>query len=132
MATRKAIAARLKLELSAGEASVVDLGKMLGPTGVNMRQVKRAYDEATAERRGEIVPVVVSVYEDRTFDLLLKTPPTSFLVRRALNGEDTLTTSQLRAIAERKLPDLNTRDVDAAMRTVAGTARSMGVAVEGA
>ncbi|WP_037318392.1 uL11 family ribosomal protein [Amycolatopsis orientalis] len=128
------------LELTAGNAPVVDLGKMLGQTGVNLVEVKKAYDAATAAQRGDIVPVVVSVFEDRSFELRLKTPPTSFLIKKALGGKGSgrpghevagkLTQDQLREIAERKLPDLNTGDLGAAMRTIAGTARSMGVAIE--
>ncbi|SFP54507.1 large subunit ribosomal protein L11 [Amycolatopsis arida] len=130
---------RTTLQLAAGDAPVVDLGKTLGQTGVNLIEVKRAYDAATAAQRGDVVPAVVTVYEDRSFDLRLKTPPTAFLIRKALGGKGsarpghdgagTLDRAQLRAIAERKLPDLNTADLDAAMRTVAGTARSMGVRV---
>ncbi|SFB09190.1 LSU ribosomal protein L11P [Amycolatopsis marina] len=130
---------RATLELTAGDAPVVDLGKMLGQTGANLVAIKRAYDDATASQRGDIVPVVVTVFEDRTFELRLKTPPTSFLIRKALGGKGSgrpghesagnLTGQQLREIAERKLPDLNTTNLDAAMRTVAGTARSMGVGV---
>ncbi|MER7006695.1 50S ribosomal protein L11 [Dactylosporangium sp. NPDC000555] len=141
MAAPKKIVRTVTIELDAGDASMVELGKMLGPTGVNIRQVKTEFDEGTAGRRGEIVPAVVTVYDDRTHTLRLKTPPTAFLIRRALGiksgaqrpGHDTvgtLTRSQLREIAERKLPDLNTDDLEAAMRTVAGTARSMGVHVE--
>ena len=130
---------QVTLQLPAGNAPVVDLGKMLGQTGVNLVEVKKAYDAATAAQRGDIVPVVVSVFEDRSFELKLKTPPTAFLIRKALGGKGSarpgheiagkLTQEQLREIAERKLPDLNTPDIEAAMRTVAGTARSMGVAV---
>ncbi|MFD1151332.1 uL11 family ribosomal protein [Saccharothrix hoggarensis] len=129
------------LNLDAGAASMMDLGKMLGQTGVNLVGVKRAYDEATAGQRGDVVPVVVTVRDDKSFELRLKTPPTAFLIRKALGGKGsaqpghasagTLGEAQLRAIAERKLPDLNTTDVAAAMRIVAGTARSMGVRVEG-
>ncbi|MGH8791142.1 MAG: uL11 family ribosomal protein [Stackebrandtia sp.] len=129
----------MTLELEAGNASVAELGKMLGQIGLNVREVKRKYDEATARHRGEIVPVVVTVAEDRSYRLRLKTPPTSFLIRKELGragsaapGHESagrLTRTQLRRVAERKLPDLNTLDLDAAMRTVAGTARSMGVAV---
>ncbi|WP_410576661.1 uL11 family ribosomal protein [Amycolatopsis sp. lyj-108] len=128
------------LELTAGNAPVVDLGKTLGQTGVNLVELKKAYDAATATQRGDIVPVVVSVFEDRSFELRLKTPPASFLIKKALGGKGSgrpghevagkLTQEQLREIAERKLPDLNTGDLGAAMRTIAGTARSMGVAIE--
>ena len=125
-------AKKITMELTAGDAPMIELGKMLGQTGVNLVEVKRAYDAATADQRGDIVPVVITVFEDRTFELRLKTPPTSFLIRKSLrgNGAGTLTEAQLRAIAERKLPDLNTTDLAAAMRTVAGTARSMGVPVD--
>jgi large subunit ribosomal protein L11 len=122
------------IELEAGDASMVELGKMLGPTGANLRRLKTEYDEATAGRRGDVVPVLVTVFEDRSHALRLKTPPTAFLIRRALGiksgaqrpGHDSagvLTRAQLREIAERKLADLGTEDVGAAMRTVAGTAR---------
>jgi large subunit ribosomal protein L11 len=129
----------ITINLEAGNASIPALGKSLGATGVNIGQVKRSYDEATAGRRGDVVPVVVSVFEDRSFRLQLKTPPTAFLIRKILgtkgsstpghNGTGAITSAQLRAVAEQKLPDLNTTDIDAAMRTVAGTARSMGVKV---
>ena len=128
------------LALEAGNAAMVDLGKMLGPTGANMRAVKVEYDEATKDQRGEIIPVVVSVFEDRSHQLTYKTPPTSFLIRKALGIQSgasnpltqtvgTLSQEQVRGIAERKLPDLNANDIDAAVAVVAGTARSMGVKV---
>lgn len=127
------------LELPAGDAPMVDLGKMLGQTGVNLVEVKRAYDAATTGQRGDVVPAVVTVLEDRSFTLRLKTPPTAFLIKKALGGKGsqrpghvsagTLTHAQLRTIAERKLPDLNTSDLDKAARIIAGTARSMGVSI---
>jgi large subunit ribosomal protein L11 len=131
---------QVTLELEAGNASMVELGKMLGPTGVNTRQLKLEYDDKTSAQRGEVVPIVVSVFEDRSYELRFKTPPTSFLIRQALGAQKgsqrpgheaggRLTRDQVRAIAERKLPDLNTTDVDAAMRAVAGSARSMGITV---
>jgi len=123
-------AKKITMELTAGDAPMMELGKMLGQTGVNLVEVKRAYDTATASQRGDIVPVVITVNEDRTFELRLKTPPTAFLIKKTLTGDRVLTHDQLKAIAERKLPDLNTTDLAAAMRTVAGTARSMGVRVE--
>ncbi|WP_370945167.1 uL11 family ribosomal protein [Amycolatopsis sp. cg5] len=136
----KKLSHQVTLELPAGNAPVVDLGKMLGQTGVNLVEVKKQYDAATSAQRGDVVPVVVSVFEDRSFELRLKTPPTAFLIRKALGGKGSaqpgrvsagsITQAQLREIAERKLPDLNTNDLEAAMRTVAGTARSMGVSVD--
>jgi len=129
------------LALEAGNAAMVDLGKMLGPTGANMRAVKVEYDEATSKNRGEIIPVVVTVFEDRSHKLVYKTPPTSFLIRKALGIQSgaanpatqtvgTLSAEQVRSIAERKLPDLNANDIEAAMKIVEGTARSMGVTTE--
>jgi large subunit ribosomal protein L11 len=126
----KKVVRQLTIELEAGNAGMVDLGKMLGPTGINMRQVKLDYDAATAAQRGEIVPVVVTVFEDRSYALRYKTPPTAYLIRRTIGTGATISPAQLRAIAERKLPDLNTDDLGAAMRQIAGTARSMGVSVE--
>jgi large subunit ribosomal protein L11 len=130
----------ITINLEAGNASLPDLGKTLGPTGVSITEVKRAYDQATASQRGDVVPAVVTVLDDRSFHLRLKTPPTAFLIRKELggkgsptpghNGAGTLTSAQLRAVARRKLPDLNTTDLETAMRIVAGTARSMGVTVE--
>jgi large subunit ribosomal protein L11 len=130
---------KITLELPAGDAPMVDLGKMLGQTGVNLVEVKRTYDAATAAQRGDVVPAVVTVFEDRSFTLRLKTPPTAFLIKKALGGKGsarpghnsagTLTRAQLRTIAEQKLPDLNTTDLDAAMRIIAGTSRSMGVSI---
>lgn len=139
MATKK-VTQVVTLQLDAGNAGMVDIGKMLGPTGVDTRALKADYDEATASERGEVVPVVVTVYEDRSYALRYKTPPTTHLIRRALGTAHgspdpgtqpvgTLTREQVRAIAVRKLPDLNTDDVDKAMRQIAGTARSMGVRV---
>jgi large subunit ribosomal protein L11 len=141
MAERRKVSRQVTLELDAGNAAMIDIGKMLGPTGVNTRQVKLDYDAATAGQRGDVVPVVVTVFDDRSFALRYKTPPTAYLIRKALGlaggagrpGTQvvaTISQEQLRAIAVRKLPDLNTDDLAAAMRQVAGTARSMGVLTE--
>ncbi|HEY0454249.1 50S ribosomal protein L11 [Actinophytocola sp.] len=131
---------QVTIEMTAGDAPMMDLGKMLGQTGVNLVEVKRSYDASTADQRGDLMPAVVTVFEDRSFELRLKTPPTAFLIKKALGGKGSprpghdsagrLTRAQLRAVAERKLPDLNTDDLDAAMRIIAGTARSMGVSIE--
>ncbi|HLT10015.1 MAG TPA: 50S ribosomal protein L11 [Micromonosporaceae bacterium] len=141
MATQqRKVSRQVTLNLEAGNAAMVDIGKMLGPTGVNTRAIKLEYDEATASQRGEIVPVVVTVFEDRTYALRYKTPPTAHLIRRVLGlpagsskpGSQIvakMSRAQLRDVAQRKLPDLNTDDVEAAMRQVAGTARSMGISV---
>jgi large subunit ribosomal protein L11 len=140
MATQRRVTRQVTLELEAGNAAMVDIGKMLGPTGINTRQLKLDYDGATAAQRGDIVPVVVTVFEDRSFTLRYKAPPTAYLIRRLLGlssgsarpGSQTvakMSRLQLREVAERKLPDLNTDDLAAAMRQVAGTARSMGVLI---
>src|SRR6266567_2179194 len=140
MAPQKKISRQVTLELEAGNAAIVDIGKMLGPTGINTRQLKLDYDQATASQRGDIVPVVVTVFEDRSFALRYKAPPTTYLIRKLLGlpsgsakpGSQTvakMSRQQLREIAERKLPDLNTDDVRAATKQIAGTARSMGVLV---
>lgn len=140
MARQKKVSREVTIALPAGDAPMADLGKMLGPAGVNLVQIKRDYDAATAARRGDIVPVVVTVFEDRSVELRYKTPPTAFLIRKALglaSGSPRpggqviakISRQQLREIAEVKLPDLNTADLEAAMRQVAGTARSMGVLV---
>lgn len=139
MATKN-IFRRVKIELDAGDAAVADLGKMLGPLGLNLREILLRYNEATAGQRGERVPLEVTVFDDRSHELRFLTPPTSFLLRRAAglnSGADrpgtqsaaTLSEAQLRDIARRKLPELNTDDLAAAMRTVAGTARSMGIQI---
>ncbi|TDB75683.1 uL11 family ribosomal protein [Micromonospora sp. KC723] len=140
MAKQMKVSRRLKLELEAGNAAMVEIGKMLGPTGINTRQVKLDYDAATAGQRGDIVPVVVTIFEDRSYALEYRTPPTSHLIRRTLGlskgsgrpGAESvakMSREQLREVALRKLPDLNTDDVEAAMKQVAGTARSMGVLI---
>lgn len=135
----RALIARVTLELQAGNAAMIDLGKMLGPHGVPTIEVKRRYDGDTAKPVGEVIPAIVSIFDDRTWDMSYKTPPTSFLIKQIIRGKGasrpgnevvgTLTTEELRRIAERKLPDLNTSDVEAAMKQIEGTARSMGVRV---
>jgi large subunit ribosomal protein L11 len=137
----KNILRRAKIELDAGNAAMAELGKTLGPYGLNLRELMQRYNEATAGQRGDLVPVEVTVFEDRSYQLRILTPPTSFLLRKAaaLNkgaaspGKENvavLSEAQLRDIARRKLPELNTDDLAAAMRTVAGTARSMGIRIE--
>jgi large subunit ribosomal protein L11 len=130
MAASRNVLRRLKIELEAGTAGPAELGKMLGPYGLNLREIMLRYNEATAGQRGDRVPVEITVFEDRSYQLRILTPPTSFLLRRAAGPAGAVTEAQVREIAERKLPELNTLDVDAAMRTVAGTARSMGIRVK--
>ena len=140
MAAAKRVAAVVNIQLEAGQANMTKVGQALGTYGINLVEVVRTYDEASRNQRGEIIPAVVTIYEDRSFSLDTKTPPTSALLRHTAsltkgsarpNGVSvaTLTRAQVREIARRKLPDLNTDDLDAAEKTVAGTARSMGIAI---
>lgn len=141
--TRRRIVATVKLELEAGRATPAPpVGRDLGPHGVNLAEFVRRYNDATRDQAGTIIPVVVTIYEDRSFAFVTKTPPTAVLLREAAgvgrgsgtpgNGlVGTVTREQLRGIAEKKLPDLNTTSVEAAMRVVAGTARSMGIGTPG-
>ena len=141
MPPHRRVAATAKLQLDAGEASPGKVGQSLGAHGINITAFMAAYNRASAAQRGMVVPVVVTVYDDRSFDLELKTPPTSALLARAAGlprgsghpGADapiaTLGRDQLREVARVKLPDRNTTDLEAAERIVAGTARSMGIEV---
>ncbi|MGF1470769.1 MAG: 50S ribosomal protein L11 [Rubrobacteraceae bacterium] len=141
--SRRRVIATVKLELEAGRATPAPpVGRDLGPHGVNLAEFVRRYNDATRGQEGMVIPVVVTIYEDRSFDFATKTPPTAFLLRRAAGVEKgsgmpgngavgTVTRDQVRRIAETKLPDLNAGSTEAAMRVVEGTARSMGVRVAG-
>lgn len=138
---RRKVVATVKLELEAGRASPAPpVGRDLGPHGINLAEFVRRYNDATRGQEGMVIPAVVTVYEDRSFDFVTKTPPTAFLLRRAAGVEKgsatpgngavgTVTRDQLRRIAETKMPDLSAGSIEAAMRVVEGTARSMGVRV---
>ncbi len=133
----------IKLQLPAGKATPAPpVGTMLGPVGINLNEFCTRYNDATKDKMGSIVPVEISVYEDRTFDFVLKTPPTASLLlevagiqKGSVKGANdivaTISKEDLRKVAEIKLPDLNTKDIEAAMNIVAGTARNMGIAVKG-
>jgi large subunit ribosomal protein L11 len=139
---KKKIAAVVKVQLQAGAATPAPpVGTALGPHGVNIMEFCKAYNAATEAMRGNVVPVEISIYEDRSFSFITKTPPAAELIKKAAGiakGSGTphtetvarLTADQVRDIATTKLPDLNAQDIDAAMKIVAGTARSMGVTVE--
>ena len=141
MPPKKKIAALVKVQLQAGAATPAPpVGTALGPHGVNIMDFCKAYNAQTESMRGNVIPVEITIYEDRSFTFITKTPPAAVLIRQALkipkgSGEPnrvkvgTITQAQLREIAERKMPDLNANDVDAAINIVAGTARSMGVEV---
>ena len=127
-----------KLQFPAGGARP---GPALASAGINMPQFCSAFNDATKDRAGDMVPVIITAYEDKSFDFVLKTTPASIMIKKAANikkaaGDQKvkagkITVDQLREIAEYKMPDLNANDVEAAMRIVAGTARNMGVEVEG-
>jgi len=132
----------LKINLAAGEATPAPpVGTALGPHGVAIMDFVKAYNEKTAQMKGNIVPAVITIYEDRTFDFEIKKAPVSAMIKKALSLEKgsgttpreivgTLTQAQVEAIAKDKMDDLNTKNLDAAKKIVAGTARSMGVSVE--
>ena len=136
---KKRVAAVVTIHIQAGQASPAPpVGTALGPHGVAIMDFCKEYNSKTEDKRGQIVPAVITIYEDRSFDFILKTPPTSFLIRQALGIEKgasevgrenvgTLTDAQLGEIAKVKMPDLNTDDMEMAKLQVAGTARSMGV-----
>lgn len=138
----KKITKKLKLVIPAGKANPAPpVGPALGQAGINIGDFVKKFNDATKEMMGDIVPVEISVYEDRTYDFVLKTPPASSLILKALGKEKgsgkpntakigTLTKAQVKAIAEKKLPDLNTTDINAAMRIIEGSARNMGVDVK--
>ncbi len=138
---RKRVTAILKLQIPAGEASPAPpVGPALGQYGINIMEFVRSYNEATKAQLGTIVPAEVTIYGDRSFTFVTKTPPAAVLLRQAARIEKgsaepnrekvaTLSTDQLRRIATTKLPDLNTNDIEGAMKIVAGTARSMGIVI---
>jgi large subunit ribosomal protein L11 len=133
----------IKLQIPAGAANPAPpVGPALGQHGVNIMDFCKAFNAQTQQDAGTIIPVEITVYEDRSFDFITKTPPAAVLIREALgidkgsgepnrNKVGTITADQVRQIAERKMPDLNANDIDAAAKIIAGTARSMGVEVEG-
>ena len=139
----KNVVKKIKLQIPAGKATPAPpVGTVLGPAGINLQEFCTKYNDATREKMGDIVPVEISIYDDRTFDFVLKTPPTPTLLLKAAGIEKgstkgannivaTLTKEDIRKIAEIKMPDLNAYDIDAAIRIVAGTARNMGIAVKG-
>jgi large subunit ribosomal protein L11 len=143
MAPKKKVVGLIKLQIKAGEANPAPpVGPALGQHGVNIMDFCKAYNAATEGQRGNIIPVEISVYEDRSFDFVLKTPPAARLILKAAGvakGSSTphtvkvakLTQAQVQAIAEQKMADLNANDIEAAKLIIAGTARSMGITVEG-
>ena len=140
MAKRRVVAV-VKIQLPAGKATPAPpVGTALGPHGVQTMEFCKQYNAATEAMAGSVIPVEITIYEDRTFSFILKTPPTPVLLREAAGLEKganttgkevvgTITEAQLTEIAQTKMPDLNANDIDAAKKQVAGTARSMGIKV---
>lgn len=137
----KKVIAKITLQCNAGKATPAPpVGPALGQHGINIMEFCKTYNERTAKEAGQIIPAVITVYEDRSFTFILKTPPASELIKKAAgvekgSGEPNrkkvgkLTPSAVREIAQKKMADLNANDIDAAMKIVAGTARSMGIEV---
>jgi len=138
----KKVVGFIKLQIPGGQANPAPpVGPALGQHQVNIMQFCQAYNAETQDKIGTIIPVEITVYEDRSFTFILKTPPAAVLLKQAAGIESgsgapnrtkvaSVTTAQLREIAETKMPDLNANDIDAAMKIIAGTARSMGITVE--
>jgi len=142
MPPKKKIAALVKVQLQAGAATPAPpVGTALGPHGVNIMEFCKAYNAQTESMRGNVVPVEITIYEDRSFTFVTKTPPAPEMIKKAAGLQKgsavpqrdkvgKITADQVREIATTKMPDLNARDIDAAMKIIEGTARSMGVVVE--
>ena len=142
MAPKKKVSGLIKLQIQAGQANPAPpIGPALGQHGVNIMEFCKAYNAATESQRGNVIPVEITVYEDRSFTFVTKTPPAAELIKKAAGvakGSATpntdrvgsLSREQIREIAQTKMADLNANDVEAAARIIAGTARSMGIAVE--
>ena len=141
MAPKKKVAGLIKLQIQAGQANPAPpVGPALGQHGVNIMEFCKAYNAATENQRGQVIPVEITVYEDRSFAFVTKTPPASKLILKAagvpkgsgnpLKPVASITKAQVKEIAEGKMVDLNANDVDAAMKIIEGTARSMGITVK--
>ena len=137
----KEVVKKVKLQIQAGRATPAPpVGTVLGPAGINLQDFCTKYNDATKDKMGDVLPVEISIYDDRSFDFVVKTPPTPFLVKKfakiqkgsakgATEKAGSLTKAQLKEIAEIKLPDLNCYTVVEAMKVVEGTARNMGVQI---
>lgn len=139
----KNVVKKIKLQIPAGKATPAPpVGTVLGPAGINLQEFCTRYNDATREKMGDIVPVEISIYDDRTFDFVLKTPPTATLLLKAAGVEKgskkganeivaTISKEDIKKVAETKMPDLNAYDLEEGIKIVAGTARNMGIAVKG-
>ena len=132
----------IKLQIPAGKATPAPpVGTVLGPAGINLQEFCTKYNDATRDKMGDVLPVEISIYDDRSFDFVIKTPPTAFLIKKyakinkgsskaSTEKAGSLTEAQVREIAEIKLPDLNAYDIEAAIKQVKGTAANMGVEIK--
>ena len=139
----KKITGQVKLQIPAGKATAAPpVGTALGPHGINIVEFTKSYNEKTADKLGQVIPAQITIFEDRSFTFVLKTPPAPDLLRKAAGidkGAQTpkravagrVTRDQVRVIAEQKMPDLNVNDIEAGMKVIEGTARSMGIEVVG-
>ena len=138
----KQVTKKIKLQIPAGKATPAPpVGTVLGPAGINLQEFCTKYNDASRDKMGDILPVEITIYDDRTFDFVLKTPPAAFLIKKAAGVKSgskkgssemvgSITREQLKQIAETKLPDLNAYDVDNAMKIIEGTARNMGIEIK--
>ena len=139
----KEVVKKIKLQIPAGKATPAPpVGTVLGPAGINLQDFCTKFNEASKDKMGDVLPVEISIYDDRSFDFVLKTPPAAFLLKRAADIKKgskkganelvaTITKDDLRKIAETKLPDLNAYSIEEAMNIIEGTARNMGIAIKG-
>ncbi len=136
----KEVSKKIKLQIPAGKATPAPpVGTVLGPAGINLQEFCTKFNDMTRDKMGDILPVEITIYDDRSFDMVLKTPPAAFLLKKAAGikkgsskGETVATISRdkIKEIAETKLPDLNANDIEAAIKIVEGTAVNMGIKVE--
>ncbi len=139
----KEVVKKIKLQIEAGKATPAPpVGTVLGPAGINLGEFCTKFNEASRDKMGDIIPCEITIYDDRSFDFVLKTAPAAFLLKKVAKVNKgskkganeivaTITKKDLKEIAETKMPDLNAYDVEAAMKQIAGTARNMGIAIEG-
>ena len=138
----KEITKKIKLQIPAGRATPAPpVGTVLGPAGINLQEFCTKYNDATKDKMGDVLPVEISIYDDRSFTFVVKTPPAAFLLKKTAGIKSgaakaksetvaTITKDQLKQIAETKMPDLNANDVESAMRIIEGTARNMGIEIK--
>ena len=136
----KEITKKIKLKIPAGRATPAPpVGTVLGPAGINLQEFCTKFNDLSKDKMGDVLPVEITIYDDRSFDLVLKTPPAPFLLKKVAKvakgttkGETvaTITRDQLKEVAETKMPDLNAYDVESAMKIVEGTARNMGIEIK--